>query len=221
VTASEPDETDRLPAPDPISAIRSQRLLAIVRSSDPAAAARALRALFDNGVIAAEISLGTPEALRLVRDAVVPTGAALGVGTVTDAGEAEAAIDAGATFLVTPVVALPVLATAAEAGIPVVCGAATPTEMLTATAHGAALVKVFPATLYGPSGLLDVQKALPHLALVPTGGVTVDNAARFVQAGAVAVGMGSALTDPSSGEPVGRRLADLLARLARSAEPNN
>jgi 2-dehydro-3-deoxyphosphogluconate aldolase / (4S)-4-hydroxy-2-oxoglutarate aldolase len=216
VTTSEPDETDRLPAPDPISAIRSQRLLAIVRSSDPAAAARALRALFDNGVIAAEISLGTPEALQLVRDAVVPSGAALGVGTVTDAGEAEAAIDAGATSLVTPVVALPVLATAAEAGIPFVCGAATPTEMLTATAHGAALVKVFPATLYGPSGLRDVQKALPQLALVPTGGVTLENAAGFVGAGAVAVGMGSALT----GQGVeGPRLADFLAQLARAAKP--
>jgi 2-dehydro-3-deoxyphosphogluconate aldolase / (4S)-4-hydroxy-2-oxoglutarate aldolase len=121
---------------------------------------------------------------------------------------------------VTPVVALPVLATAADAGLPVVCGAATPTEMLTAATHGAALVKVFPASLYGPTGLRDVQKALPHLALVPTGGVTLENAARFVQAGAVAVGMGSALTDPSSDEPVGRRLTALLARLARSANPS-
>jgi 2-dehydro-3-deoxyphosphogluconate aldolase/(4S)-4-hydroxy-2-oxoglutarate aldolase len=119
----------------------------------------------------------------------------LGAGTVVDAATARAAIAAGAQFIVGPVFRPEVIAEAHAHEVPVMPGCFTPTEILSAWDAGADVVKVFPATALGPGYLKDVRAPLPHVKLMPTGGVTVDNAGDWIAAGAVAVGVGSALLD--------------------------
>jgi 2-dehydro-3-deoxyphosphogluconate aldolase/(4S)-4-hydroxy-2-oxoglutarate aldolase len=106
---------------------------------------------------------------------------------------AQASIQAGAQFLVTPALLPDVIAVANRNHIPIACGAYTPTEILTAWRAGADLVKVFPASQLGPGYIKDVLAPLPDLLLVPTGGVNLDNCAAFLAAGAYAVAVGSQL----------------------------
>jgi 2-dehydro-3-deoxyphosphogluconate aldolase/(4S)-4-hydroxy-2-oxoglutarate aldolase len=122
----------------------------------------------------------------------------------------------GARFLDSPTLSVETIWAAASNGGPPVVGTATPTEMLTALEAGAAAVKLFPASNYTPRWISDVRAALPQLPIVPTGGVTPENAREWLDAGAVAVGLGSALTkgDPEQAE---QRLRTLLADLAPGA----
>lgn len=140
--------------------------------------------------------MNTPGALRAIENAAdrlpkVVTGA----GTVLDGITAREAILAGAQFLVTPTVKLDVLEVAHRYGIPAIIGAMTPTEILTAWEAGAAMVKVFPASVLGPKYLQELRGPLPQIPLVPTGGITADTAPDFIKAGAVAVCAGSWLVD--------------------------
>jgi 2-dehydro-3-deoxyphosphogluconate aldolase / (4S)-4-hydroxy-2-oxoglutarate aldolase len=173
-------------------------VVAIIRLPNSTGIDRALRAVLDGGVPAVEITLTTPGALDALAAAsdVLGGPACLGAGSVRDATDAERAIDAGARFLVTPTVAPQVVAVGNLAGIPVVCGGLTPTELAAAHDAGAYAVKVFPAKAFGPGYLRDVLAPMPHLRLVPTGGVDPSNVADYARAGAVAVGAGNALVDP-------------------------
>ena len=114
---------------------------------------------------------------------------------MTDAATARAVIDAGATFVVGPVFRPEVIAVCHEHDVPAVPGCFSPTEILAAHEAGADIVKVFPATMLGPQFIKDVRAPLPQLKLMPTGGVTLENAGDWIRAGAVAVGVGSALVD--------------------------
>jgi len=160
-----------------------------------------VRALLAGGITAIEPTMTSPGALDVlpVLLAEIPAfgagQAVLGMGSVTSPEQAAAAIDAGAHFIVAPVLDLPTVAYCAARGVPVMPGALTPSEIQTAWQAGASVVKVFPARLFGPGYFKDVLAPLPHLRLMPTGGVDLSNVADFVRAGAVAVGVGSALVD--------------------------
>lgn len=165
-------------------------LLAILRSelafADPVGIARVLAAA---GFTAIEVTLTTPDALSaitaLAASGVLPAGA----GTVIDAAGAHAARQAGATFLVTPVV----LPDALRSALPVIMGAFTPTEALAAHRAGAVAVKLFPAMTLGPAYLRALRAPLPQLAVVPTGGITPANIGDWHRAGAIGAGIGSEL----------------------------
>ena len=153
-------------------------------------------ALYRGGLNCLEITMNTPGALRAIESAreKLPQ-VLLGAGTVLDAISAREAILAGAQFLVTPTVKLDVLEVAHRYGVPAIIGAMTPTEILTAWEAGADMVKVFPASVLGPKYLQEIHGPLPQIPLVPTGGITAENAGEFIRTGAVAVCVGSWLVD--------------------------
>ncbi len=171
----------------------------VVRLPDLAHAVDLAQALLDGGVTAFELTMTSPgalESLSLLRGKVPAFGegaAVLGMGSVLNAEMAAEAINRGAQFIVAPILDLPTVSSCVERNVPVMPGAFTPTEIQTAWTAGAAVVKVFPATRLGPGYFRDVLAPLPHLKLMPTGGVDLENAGDFIRAGAVAVGVGSAL----------------------------
>lgn len=173
-------------------------VVAIVRLDDLSAAVPLAAALAAGGVRAVEYTFTNRTAARAIEAARAELdGTALvGAGTVLDAETARTAILAGAQFIVTPTVAVPVVELCNRYGIPTVIGAFTPTEILTAWQAGADFVKVFPASAGGPRYLKDVRGPLPQVRLIPTGGVGPDNAAEFIRAGASALGVGGNLVDP-------------------------
>lgn len=177
-----------------IPTLERDRALAVVRAprvDDPAALCRALAA---GGIRTVEFTFTTPgveaviaEAVRCADDVVV------GTGTVTDARSAEAAVAAGAQFLVTPGISEGAAGVAREAGIPILLGALTPSEVMRALALGAAAVKIFPAGLVGPAYLTDLRGPFPGVPVVPSGGLDAANAADWMRAGALAVTAGSSV----------------------------
>ncbi|MFH5229305.1 bifunctional 4-hydroxy-2-oxoglutarate aldolase/2-dehydro-3-deoxy-phosphogluconate aldolase [Antrihabitans spumae] len=201
--------TARLTAMD---VILEDRVLAVVRAptiSDPVALADALA---DSGIRALELTLTTPGVMEYLRTAADSSRAVLGLGTVLTAEQARAAIDCGAKFLVTPGVRPAVAEVAAEHGIPVVMGAFTPTEVLTALDLGAAAVKIFPARSLGPGYFKDLLGPFPDVALIPSGGVNAGNAADFLANGAVAVTAGTDVVSPAA--VADGRWSDISARAA-------
>jgi len=173
-------------------------VIAVVRTRSAAQVPPLCDALVAGGVVAIEITMTTPGALDAIRAARarLGAGAVVGVGTVLDAATCRAAIDAGAEFVVTPVLRPDVAAVARASGCPVMLGAYTPTEAQLAHEAGADFIKVFPADTLGPGYIKNLLAPLPHLRIVPTGGVTQANIADFLKAGCVAAGVGSPLMTP-------------------------
>lgn len=197
-----------------VRAVTAQRVFGIVRTPGPEEAVAAADAVLDAGLHAVEIALTTPGALRAVAQLTGRRpGALIGAGTVLDAAAARAAVEAGARFLVSPSLHPEVIRTGHRYGVPVFPGAATPTEMVRALEEGADALKLFPASAVPPSWLRDVRAALPQAPVIPTGGVTIENAPEWIAAGAVACGMGSALTSGGA-QAAGERVTTLLGRLA-------
>jgi 2-dehydro-3-deoxyphosphogluconate aldolase / (4S)-4-hydroxy-2-oxoglutarate aldolase len=184
--------------------LRAARLIAIVRGADCAAALASTIALAEEGIGFIEVSLTTADALDVISRARAALGpdAWLGAGTVLSAADAEAAADAGATFIVTPALGPGVDAAVAH-GLPVVAGALTPTEVVSAEAAGAAAVKLFPASSGGVRYLRALRDPFPATPFVPVGGVDEDAAREYLAAGAVAIGVGSPLLgDAAAGGPL-------------------
>ena len=183
-------------------AIEHLGIVAVIRLKDPDKLRAVVAALTAGGVRAVEVTMTVPGAVDLIREIApeLPSGVLIGGGTVTDAYTAQAVINAGAQFVVGPVFRTDVVRTCHEAGVAAIPGCFSPTEIFTAHECGADLVKVFPATMLGPQFIKDVRAPLPQVKLVPTGGVTPDNAGDWIRAGAVAVGIGSALVDAASVE---------------------
>jgi len=171
-------------------------IVGIIRVQSSTELLRIAQALYRGGLYCLEITMNTPGALKAIEEVGqnLPE-IIMGAGTVLDAVSAREAILAGAQFLVTPTVKLDVLEVAHRYGVPAIIGAMTPTEILTAWEAGADLVKVFPASVLGPKYLQEIHGPLPQIPLVPTGGITADNAGDFIRAGAVAVCVGSWLVD--------------------------
>jgi 2-dehydro-3-deoxyphosphogluconate aldolase/(4S)-4-hydroxy-2-oxoglutarate aldolase len=185
------------PAP---SFIEQDGVVAVVRLDDLSRAVPLTEALVAGGVRAVEFTFTNPDAAAAITAAREGLGgrALIGAGSVLDAETARVAILAGAAFVVTPTVSLPVIEICNRYGVATVIGALTPTEILTAWQAGATYVKVFPASLGGPRYLRDVRGPLPQVKLIPTGGVDAANAGEFIRAGAVAVALGSNLVDARS-----------------------
>src|SRR5262249_9987917 len=157
-------------------------------------------AIAEGGIRALEVTMTVPGAVDLIRSLAptLPDGFVLGAGTVLDADTAVRVIDAGARFVVSPVFRRAVIAACRERGAAALPGCFTPTEILDAWDSGADIVKGFPATTLGPGFFKDLRGPLPHVKLMPTGGVTLDNAGDWIRAGAVAVGVGTALLDANA-----------------------
>lgn len=196
-----------------LDALHSRRVLAIIRGTDPGAAVRSALTLAEEGVTLIEVSLTTPDAFGVISRARAELGADvdLGAGTVVTAQEANRAADAGAGFAVTPAI-VPGLRAAAARGLPLLCGALSPAEVVTAVQHGAAAVKLFPASLGGPRYLRALRDPFPEVPFVPVGGVDADAAREYFAAGAVAVGVGSPLLGDAAS---GGSLSDLRVRARR------
>lgn len=180
-----------------LAALEDAGVVAVIRMKDPARLADVAAALVDGGVKALEVTMTVPGAVDAIRALAprLPSGFLIGAGTVTDADTTVRVIDAGASFVVSPVLRRQVIEAAAARDVLAVPGCFSPTEVLDAWDAGAGLVKIFPATALGPGYLKDLHGPLPQVKLMPTGGVTVDNAGDWIAAGAVAVGVGTSLLD--------------------------
>jgi 2-dehydro-3-deoxyphosphogluconate aldolase/(4S)-4-hydroxy-2-oxoglutarate aldolase len=178
-----------------VSRLTNPGIIAVLRTEQPAQVLPACAALVAGGVRALEITLTVPDALRVLREARerFATEAVVGAGTVLDATAAGAALGAGAEFLVSPVTRPEIVPVAHAADRPVMLGACTPTEAQAAHEAGADFIKLFPADVFGPAHVRALRAPLPHLRIVPTGGVDLNTAADFLRAGCVALGVGSAL----------------------------
>jgi 2-dehydro-3-deoxyphosphogluconate aldolase/(4S)-4-hydroxy-2-oxoglutarate aldolase len=197
-----------------VRTIQQLGVVAIIRMRDAGKLREVVDAIAEGGVRAIEVTMTVPDAIRLIEQlaASLPSTILLGAGTVTDAATTRAVIDAGARYVVSPVFRRDVIDACHVRDVAAAPGCFSPTEILDAHEHGADIVKVFPATALGPGFIKDVRAPLPQLRLMPTGGVTLDNAGDWIRAGAVAVGVGSALLDAKAIEE-GR--FDVLAQNAR------
>ncbi len=178
-----------------ISLLTDPGIIAIVRARQAAQVVPLFEALIAGGVNAIEITMTTPNALEAIREAHAKVGerALIGVGTVLDTYTCSRAMEAGAEFIVTPICRAEFVPLAHSAGRPVMLGAYTPTEAQLAHEAGADFVKLFPADSLGPGYIKALRAPLPHLRVVPTGGVDLSNVAGFIKAGCAALGVGSSL----------------------------
>ncbi len=176
--------------------LRAGKLIPVIRTDSPAQAVDAAAALVDGGIEALEITLTIPGALGCLETLAARHGdrIVLGAGSVLDAASAAAAIAAGARFIVSPHLNPAVVATSRRHGAFVIAGALSPTEIVTAWELGADWIKVFPCdAVGGPAYIRALRGPLPQIPLAPTGGVGLENAAAYLAAGAVALGVGSSL----------------------------
>jgi 2-dehydro-3-deoxyphosphogluconate aldolase/(4S)-4-hydroxy-2-oxoglutarate aldolase len=157
-------------------------------------------ALYAGGVEVLEVTVDAPGAMQMIASVTAALGdkALIGAGTVLDAETARAALLAGAQFIFCPTLCTEVIAMANRYGKVVIPGVMTPTEMLQAYTAGAPMVKLFPAQAVGPDFIKQVRGPLPHIPIIPTGGVSASNVQAYIKAGAAAVGVGGALVDPNA-----------------------
>lgn len=197
-----------------VAALASHRVVAVVRNADAAVAHEIARACITGGLGLIEITLTTPDACALIADlvAAAPHGVEIGAGTVLDAAQVEATAAAGAAFLVSPATDPGVMTVAAAAGVPFIPGAATPSEIALGARLGAPVVKVFPAGVLGLSFLRSMRAVMPDVPLLPSGGVGVADAPAWLEAGALAVAIGSELDAAHA-----RGGADAVVALAAAA----
>ena len=205
------------------SQIMAEGLVAIVRVPRPELALPLAKALVAGGIRAVELTMSIPNALEAVRtiDRELGDKILLGVGTVIDDDTCRAAIDAGAKYVISPITRPSLVAVAHALDRPVMLGAYTPTEAQAAHEAGSDFVKIFPADTLGPSYIKSLLAPLPHLRIVPTGGVNLDTMEAFLAAGSAALGTGSALLKKEiiAGENWGelerlaKRFADKMAGL--------
>jgi 2-dehydro-3-deoxyphosphogluconate aldolase/(4S)-4-hydroxy-2-oxoglutarate aldolase len=184
---------------DVVRRIETEGVVAVVRLSDPRAGRDVAAALLEGGVSVIEITMTVPRAAEVIAELsrALPD-ALVGAGTVTDAAMARLVIDAGAWFVVSPIFRPEVIDACQQRNVPACPGCFSPTEIVSAWEMGADIVKIFPAASLGPGFIKDLRGPFPSLKLLPTGGVSKDNAGDWIRAGAVAIGAGSALVDPKA-----------------------
>ena len=171
------------------------KLIVVVRAPDAADYDRVLDVLVSAGIRSVELTLTTPGTLERLPELLARFGevADVGVGTVVDGEQLDAAVRAGAHYLVTPIADPDLVTAATRAGVPIVPGGLTPTELFGAWRAGAAAVKIFPANVVGPGYLKDLRGPFPGIAAVPSGGVDLGGARAWLAAGAAAVSVGGPL----------------------------
>ncbi|MFZ0734960.1 MAG: bifunctional 4-hydroxy-2-oxoglutarate aldolase/2-dehydro-3-deoxy-phosphogluconate aldolase [Candidatus Sulfotelmatobacter sp.] len=176
-------------------------IVPVVRAASVEEANRAVEAICAGGIPVVEITMTVPNAISVIRELAQQRGAdvLIGAGTVTTAEQAESCLRAGAQFLVSPGLAVSVLAIARANEKLAIPGALTPTELMNANEQGVRVVKIFPCgNVGGPKYLKSLKAPFPHACLIPTGGVNAANAADFIAAGAFALGVGADLVDATS-----------------------
>ena len=220
----------RMDKTEVIARIEEIGVLPVVRAASAAEASAAIDAIAAGGISVFEITMTVPGAVELIAETVkrYGDGALVGAGTVLDAETAGRCIDAGAQFIISPAFNLKTVEYCGGRGVAVMPGALTPTEIVTAWDAGADFVKVFPADALGGADYLKSLKGpLPHVKVIPTGGVSIENAASFIRAGARAVGIGTQLVDhkaiaAGNAEVVTERARDMLRRVQEAkAEAGN
>ncbi|WP_042146955.1 bifunctional 4-hydroxy-2-oxoglutarate aldolase/2-dehydro-3-deoxy-phosphogluconate aldolase [Paucisalibacillus sp. EB02] len=179
--------------------LKKNPIVAVIRKADEKNIIPIIRALSLGGVKAVEITAETPRVTNLIEMAVAEfeEDVLIGVGTVLDPETARATIIAGAKFIVSPTVNVDTIRLTSRYGVLNIAGALTPTEILTAYENGAQMVKVFPANVFGPDYIKSVHGPLPHIPLMVTGGITLENMNDYFTKGGVAVGIGSNLVNVS------------------------
>ena len=200
--------------------IARSRLVAVVRATSIDALPNVVSVLIENGITVIELTLTTPDAIRSMTQLRSAWGdrAFIGMGTVTTKQQARDCIAAGAQFLVTPITVPEIAHIATEAGVPILMGAFSPTEVATAWDSGATAVKVFPASQVGPSYLRELRGPFPEIVTMPSGGVTIDDIPAWLSAGASAVSLGGSLIGSAfSGDLAGlaersRKAVDYVAQ---------
>ena len=169
------------------------KIIAIIRLSSSDSVFELAQAIHKGGIKAIEITMGTPNALEEINKLSQIEGVIPGVGSVIDAKTAQTAIEAGAQFVVTPVSKPEVIQMVHQYDKPILSGALTPSEILQAFEWGADVIKLFPAANFGLSYFKSVKAPMPHLPIMPTGGITIENAAEWLSNGAECLGVGSSL----------------------------
>jgi 2-dehydro-3-deoxyphosphogluconate aldolase/(4S)-4-hydroxy-2-oxoglutarate aldolase len=170
-------------------------IIAVIRADSSAQLMNVAEALVDGGAPTMEVTMTTPNAIQVISEVKARLGdkICMGVGTVLDTETCRAAILAGAEYVVTPVLKPEVIALCRRYSKPIIAGAYTPTEALTAWEAGADFIKIFPADGLGPGYIKAIKAPLPMLEIIPTGGVDLDTAADFIKAGCAALAAGSSL----------------------------
>jgi len=177
--------------------IEARGVIAVIRTNNASELIEVTDAIKAGGVDIIEVTMTTPNALSVISSvaAKYDDEVLVGVGSVLDAVTARAAMLAGANFVVSPVTKPDIIEMCNRYGTVVMPGAFTPTEILKAWEAGADYVKVFPSSGVGPGYIKDIKAPMPHISLVPTGGVNLNNAEEFIRVGAAALGVGSALVN--------------------------
>jgi len=207
-----------MPADQTLHDLRAARVIAVIRAATVRDALAVAHELLSAGLTALEITYTTPDASRVLSELAQDERVLLGAGTITTPAQADEAALAGASFLVSPGSPPDLIRAMQGSGLAVLPGVLTPTELMSALDLGVDAVKLFPAGAVGPSYLAQLHGPFPHARLIPTGGITVDNAGDWLAAGAWAVGAGGALAparleDAEDAARVHRRATELLARV--------
>ncbi|WP_087873715.1 bifunctional 4-hydroxy-2-oxoglutarate aldolase/2-dehydro-3-deoxy-phosphogluconate aldolase [Arthrobacter globiformis] len=203
--------------PAPSAVLRDTRAVAVLRARHASDYAPVIEALQRGGVLSIELTLSTPgvwDELPLLRERF-GNSLEIGVGTVTDAAEAQTALELGAAYIVTPVTDPGVIAACVERGVPVYPGGLTPTELHTGWNLGATAVKVFPASTVGAGYVAQLRGPFPDIEVIPSGGVNIEDVPAWIRAGALAVSLGGPLLGDAF---KGGDLQDLTARARRVRE---
>lgn len=200
-------------AKDTLERMSASGVVAIVRTTTTDEARAQVGTLLEAGLPVVEVSMTTPGATDVIAEYAGTPGAVIGAGTVLDVQAAKSVVDAGAEIIVSPDLNEDVVRFAAERDIASLPGCLTPSEMMRAMRVGASAVKIFPAHVWSPAALAGMLQALPQLRCVPTGGVSPDSAPSWIAAGALAVGVGAALTQVA--DPAAQATA-LQASIARA-----
>lgn len=180
-----------------ISGLKDSGVVAVIRADKIETAEQIVEAIVAGGITAIEVTMTVPNAFDLIKKLsrkYQGSDVLVGAGSVTDVVSAKNSIDAGAKYIVGPTFDQEVVNICNEFQVPVIPGAMTPTEVVNAMKAGADIVKIFPATLFGPKIIKAIKGPIPHAPLLPTGGVNLDNVQDWFEAGATAVGVGSALS---------------------------
>ncbi|WP_347551374.1 bifunctional 4-hydroxy-2-oxoglutarate aldolase/2-dehydro-3-deoxy-phosphogluconate aldolase [Pseudalkalibacillus hwajinpoensis] len=182
---------------DTFQQIKEHKLVAVIRGAKGEDVVSIAKALYEGDIRILEITAETPNVLSLIEEvnAEFNGEVIVGAGTVLDPETAKAAIMAGAKFIFSPTVNIETITITKRYGAVSIPGALTPTEILTAYEHGADLIKVFPANVMGPAYMKDIHGPLPHIPLMPTGGVDLTNIKHYFESGSVAAGLGSSLVN--------------------------
>jgi 2-dehydro-3-deoxyphosphogluconate aldolase / (4S)-4-hydroxy-2-oxoglutarate aldolase len=204
--------------PDVLNALAKYKAVAVIRLNDADDVLPVVEAVVKGGVKLIELTLTTPNAVKKIEELCAlyegkksKSGVVIGAGSALSAMDVKKCIKAGAKFIVSPIFKKEIIEEAQKRDTVVMCGAFTPTEIFRASEAGSDVVKVFPADMVSPAYFKAVLAPMPHLRMMPTGGVTLTNASEWLQAGAVAVGIGSALMDAKA---IAARQFDLLTKNA-------